>query len=351
MTQNKPHSRTKLDELKRASKAKISFFGFLWRLLILGLSGLASIIVGFLVFIGAYFLLSDSQQEFSSGSSEFKLYGSSLLAGMLGFWLLRKSYAKLKTSKRVFSRWLGRGFALFGSLGLVLGITIFTVGAVTTVSNGGLHSCDQSETLLNARASTIPIHTENAAGTGFFVSESQILTNFHVIDGATRIWTYKAVNNNDKLVEHTLKSIRVSEEYDLALLDFGDKSDWWIELVEYDAESIGEEVYLLGWPTNTFDAGVASISRGIVSREINLNDRAFVEADQQADVKLLQTDAAANPGNSGGPLLTECGAVGIISAVSESGYNETLYGDLLFSREQGISYAISTETINKVIFD
>lgn len=138
------------------------------------------------------------------------------------------------------------------------------------------------------------------------------------------------------------KVIRTAPEHDLALIKAEAPTTFYINLTsDYQ---VTQDVYALGWPGNTFNAGSASVSKGIVSRIIKSSD-VNKEYDVPDDFQLVQTDAAINPGNSGGPLMNACGVIGTVLAKSD---NRVLQ-DYGISSEEGISYAISTEAIKSAL--
>lgn len=106
-------------------------------------------------------------------------------------------------------------------------------------------------------------------------------------------------------------------------------------------------VYAVGWPSNAFTAGHASVSGGIVSRvldaeslKLNSEDRAL-----PPHLRIVQTDATINPGNSGGPLLNKCSVIGVITSQSDS----QSFSQFGLVSEQNINYAVSSETIKAVL--
>ncbi|MBH5320249.1 trypsin-like peptidase domain-containing protein [Paenibacillus sp. GSMTC-2017] len=170
------------------------------------------------------------------------------------------------------------------------------------------------------------------AGTGFFFDkEGYILTNEHVISGASEVRV--TVSGRDEPL--VAKVLGTSKELDLAVLKV-EKPDGGnfpaLKLGDSNKTNIGDWVIAIGNPYG-FDQ---SLTMGVLSakeRPITIQDEQGVERKFE---HLLQTDASINPGNSGGPLLNEKGEViGINTAVN--------------AQAQGIGFAIPTTTITKVL--
>jgi S1-C subfamily serine protease len=148
---------------------------------------------------------------------------------------------------------------------------------------------------------------ENGVGTGVvIVDKGIILTNLHVVQGAQRIM----VTFSDGL-EASASVISVQPENDLAVLQAHKIPDDMIAATMRSTADLapGDQVVAVGFP---FGIG-PSASAGIVSGL----KRAFRSPQgKQEMTNLIQFDAAANPGNSGGPLVTMDGeVVGIVTAI------------------------------------
>ncbi|HUB00263.1 MAG TPA: Do family serine endopeptidase [Terracidiphilus sp.] len=140
---------------------------------------------------------------------------------------------------------------------------------------------------------------EQAIGSGFIISpDGYIVTNHHVVDGATRI----QVTLHDRRI-FSAKVIGVDKLDDLAVIKI-DATD--LPTVPWgDSANLkqGETVLAFGSPFGTLQF---SVTRGIVSavnRGVNPSNNARAPRD------FIQTDAAINPGNSGGPLVDAYGRV------------------------------------------
>jgi S1-C subfamily serine protease len=148
---------------------------------------------------------------------------------------------------------------------------------------------------------------EYGVGTGVvIVDKGIILTNLHVVSGAQRI----EVTFQDGLVAPAyVRSVQA--ENDLAVLQAEKIPDDLIAATMRSTRDLapGDKVMAVGFP---FGIG-PSASAGIVSGL----GRAFRSPEGQQEMKnLIQFDAAANPGNSGGPLVTMDGeVVGIVTAI------------------------------------
>lgn len=156
------------------------------------------------------------------------------------------------------------------------------------------------------------------AGTGIIIrDDGYILTNNHVIDGADDI---SVLTNDDEELAATV--IKTDASKDLAVIKV--KSDVKLtaaKIGDSDKVQVGEEVIAVG---NVLGQFSYSVTKGIVSglgRPIVASGSTlYGNLEQLSD--LIQTDAAINSGNSGGPLVNMSGEViGINTAVSGSGQN------------------------------
>jgi serine protease Do len=173
-----------------------------------------------------------------------------------------------------------------------------------------------------------------AAGTGFVINKTAgyILTNNHVVEGATKVEVNFLGEENDTY--HEAKIVGRDPLTDSALIQLLEPKKDLIEVKFGDSEQMqpGDWVMAIGNPF-----GLAhTVSVGVISATA----RSFPIAEQRfADV--LQTDAAINPGNSGGPLLNARGEV--------VGINTAIYTD---SRQQGnigIGFAIPINSVRELV--
>ena len=175
------------------------------------------------------------------------------------------------------------------------------------------------------------VQTQKGSGSGFLVDKNgQIVTNEHVVDGASRVTV--------RFGEHgkALPARVVSEDAsdDLAVLDVADSAVAKITPLTLGSSSglrVGQSAIAIGSPfglSGTLTSGVVSA----LGRDIQSPNGHTISG-------VVQTDAANNPGNSGGPLLDATGQViGINSQIAtESGSNS------------GVGFAIPVDTVRRVL--
>ena len=171
---------------------------------------------------------------------------------------------------------------------------------------------------------------QQASGSGVIISDDgYIVTNNHVIDRAELI----QVILNDKR-EYTATLVGTDPNTDIALLKIDETGLPVIPMGNSDALRVGEWVLAVGNPFNL----TSTVTAGIVSakaRNINiLNAEMKIES-------FIQTDAAVNPGNSGGALVNTRGElVGINTAIASQTGSYT-----------GYSFAVPTSIVQKVVGD
>ena len=160
-----------------------------------------------------------------------------------------------------------------------------------------------------------------ASGSGAIISEDgYIVTNNHVIDGADDI---NVTLSNQKSFK--AKLVATDPSSDLAIIKIEAKGLPFLLYGNSDEVQVGQWVLAVGYPLTL----EATVTAGIVSakgRTLDINRR----QSKSPVESFIQTDAAVNPGNSGGPLInTEGKLVGINSAIasptgSYAGYSFTI---------------------------
>lgn len=169
-------------------------------------------------------------------------------------------------------------------------------------------------------------------GSGVIISEDgYIVTNNHVIDQANKI---EVTLNDKRSFEATL--IGCDPVTDLALLKIDAEELPIVRFGDSDKLQVGEWVLAVGNPfqlNSTVTAGIVSAK----SRNLGM----IAPSSRMGIESFIQTDAAVNPGNSGGALVNTAGElVGINTAI----YSET-------GNYAGYSFAIPTSIVSKVITD
>jgi serine protease Do len=176
---------------------------------------------------------------------------------------------------------------------------------------------------------------ERAMGSGVIISDDgYIITNNHVVAGADKV---SVTLSNRKT--YIAKVIAADPSYDLAVVKIDAKNLPFMLYGNSADTKVGQWVLAIGYPLYldaTVTAGIISAK----SRSLGLNhDRTGGQS--MAVESYLQTDAAVNPGNSGGALINTNGQlIGINSAIaSPTGYYS------------GYSYAIPVDIVKKVVND
>ena len=204
-----------------------------------------------------------------------------------------------------------------------------TVNAVVHVKNKAVASSNPLEEFLfgSSRRSGKPRTV--GAGSGVIISsDGYIITNNHVIANAEDV---EITLNNQKT--YKAEVIGAHERSDIALLKIDDTNLPFVPFANSDNIKTGEWVLAVGNPFNL----TSTVTAGIVSakgRKINVGSNRMIES-------FIQTDAAVNPGNSGGALVNVRGElVGINTAITSQ------TGSYV-----GYSFAVPSNIAKKVIED
>ena len=173
--------------------------------------------------------------------------------------------------------------------------------------------------------------TQRALGSGFVLDKvGHIVTNFHVVRGATAIQV--SFSNNERF---KAKLIGVDPSTDIAVLHVEVKARALkaLPLGNSDGVRVGDQVIAIGNPFG-LDRSVTAGIVSAVQRRIEAPNRLSIS-------HVIQTDAALNHGNSGGPLLNAQGEVVGVNAQIETG--GASQGNV------GIGFAIPINTVKDVV--
>ncbi len=177
-------------------------------------------------------------------------------------------------------------------------------------------------------------YAEQSSGSGFVISsEGYILTNAHVVDGASKLGV---VFNDGTELEASL--VGYDNTTDLAVLRVEKTGLYALKLGTSADIRVGEFVIAIGDPTGRELAG--STTFGIISAS-----QRTITIDGQTNT-YIQVDAAVNPGNSGGPLIDMKGEViGIVSAKTvTASYDD--YGNAISA--EGLGFALPIDDVIKI---
>ena len=168
------------------------------------------------------------------------------------------------------------------------------------------------------------INSDNGKGLGtaFYIGDGEFLTAAHLIDGRTNARLRNAV------ADFPASVIAIDDGRDVALLEAGEPPSEALRLLSSTDVRPGQSVASVGYPL--FEEYRASITGGLVSRLSE--DRSFGT--------LIQTDAPINRGNSGGPLVDQCGRV--VGMIVEKWFEEGVHG---------VAWAIASNSLEAALTD
>ena len=175
--------------------------------------------------------------------------------------------------------------------------------------------------------------TETAAsGSGFIISpDGYVVTNYHVVEGATSLHVLTIEG-----AEYQAKLIGYEATNDVALLKIEALNLPYVQIGSSDALVVGDQVAAIGNPlgelTSTLTVGYVSAKDRMVTTE-------------GTTINMLQTDAAINSGNSGGPLFNMKGQVIGITTAKYSGTSNS------GASIEGIGFAIPMDDVIGIIED
>jgi len=177
----------------------------------------------------------------------------------------------------------------------------------------------------------VPQPDQRASGSGVIISsDGYVVTNNHVVNGATNI---TVTLNNRK--NYTAKVIGTDPNTDLALIKIEGKNLPVMNIGNSDEVKLGQWVLAIGYPLNLD----VTVTQGIVSaksRNIGINTQASAPVES-----FIQTDAAVNPGSSGGALVNTNGELIAINSAIASPTGSFA----------GYAYSIPSNLMKKVIGD
>ncbi len=165
-----------------------------------------------------------------------------------------------------------------------------------------------------------------------YTSDGYIITNYHVIksavlssDAQVSVFTYSDLKD-----EKSAKIIGYDAGADIAIIKIDAENLTPVEFENSDAVRVGQTAVVIGNPAGLEFAG--SVSKGIIS---GLNRK--IKLENGVEMTLIQTDAAVNPGNSGGAIVDGTGKlIGIVNS------------KLVDTRLEGMGFAIPSNAVKSI---
>jgi serine protease Do len=199
-------------------------------------------------------------------------------------------------------------------------------------SHGAALTAQQVYERVNPAVVSVIVQLKEGAsiGTGIlFTQDGYLLTNYHVVAGGTDC---SVALNNDR--QYTARYVAGDSKNDIAILKVEGSHLPTAEFGSSDALEVGDTVYAIGNPLGvelrgTFTNGIVSA----INRDVKVDDRTMT---------LIQTNAALNSGNSGGPLINCYGQVVGINTIKMSS---------AFSTVEGLGFAIPSVSVASLADD
>ena len=186
--------------------------------------------------------------------------------------------------------------------------------------------------------SVVTVHVPGALGSGFVVSPAgYVITNDHVVEGLGGGPMSVTLNDGSTA---TATLVGRDSESDIAVIKVAKPNLPAVQIGDSDTIAVGDPVLAFGSPLaldNTVTAGIVSAV-----------DRALKAGDGNATryYAAIQTDAAVNQGNSGGPLVDSAGKViGVNSVIRSIGSTDTEAGNI------GLAFAIPIDQAKRIATD
>ncbi|MCI0487518.1 MAG: trypsin-like peptidase domain-containing protein, partial [Blastocatellia bacterium] len=160
----------------------------------------------------------------------------------------------------------------------------------------------------------VTVETDTAKGSGFFLTSGcLVITNEHVINGAETI-----IFRTSTRKLFVAQVLAVDTDRDLALLTSNARSCAPLSLEDTAKISVGQDVFAVGNPLELS----GTVTKGIISAIRTTG----------GGIRLIQVDAAVNPGNSGGPLVSSSGKVLGVNTFKRKG-------------SEGLNFAVASDEI------
>jgi len=168
-----------------------------------------------------------------------------------------------------------------------------------------------------------PLGEQEGLGSGFIItSDGYILTNNHVVEGATKI---TVVLKDGREFPGTV--VGTDATSDVAVVKINGTNLPTIAMGDSSVLSVGQKVIAIGNPYG--------LSQTVTVGYISALERNIQVSSTETLVGVVQTDAAINPGNSGGPLIDLSGRVVAMNT-------------MIYQNAQGLGFAVSINTARKV---
>ena len=198
-------------------------------------------------------------------------------------------------------------------------------------------TCNEAVVNINTKVTSYdwfwdPYVTDGGSGSGSIIDKrGYILTNVHVISGATKIYVSLADGS-----QYEASVVGEDIDSDLAVIKFDPPAGVTLKTIPFGDSTklaVGQKVIAIGNPFGMERTMTTGIVSGLGRPIQNSNNRIIRD--------MIQTDAAINPGNSGGPLLDTAGRmVGINTMIMSSSGSSS-----------GVGFAVPSEIAVRVVND